>query len=103
MTWLCNQYFDYEHQPSEFNLPLNGSMGQLADGSAVTHPSTDPERVRLTLVIARAAHQPRIHRCRLADAFWPPPTDAPPPKRLLYYQYACAVNSEHARARAGVT
>ena len=29
---LCNRYFDYEHQPSEFNLPLNGSMRQLAHG-----------------------------------------------------------------------
>ena len=29
---LCNRYFDYEHQPSEFNLPLNASMRQLAHG-----------------------------------------------------------------------
>ena len=26
---LCNRYFDYENQPSEFNLPLNGSTRLL--------------------------------------------------------------------------
>ena len=49
---------------SEFNLLLNGSMRQLAHGQAVTHPSTDPERVRLTWVIAKTTHQPRIHHWR---------------------------------------
>ena len=34
---LCNRYFDYEHQTSEFNLPLNGSMRQLVHPSDTTH------------------------------------------------------------------
>ena len=53
---------------------------QVIEGKAPTGKALD----RVSIV-----HSLRM-RGNIADAFWPPPTDAPPTKRLLYYPCACA-------------
>ena len=53
-------------------------------------------RKRKSEFVRRAAEVKwRSIRGNIANAFWTPPTNAPPTKRLLYYQCACGVSSEH--------